>query len=133
MEPYSCCRATLRREIPEPDEAGAATVHDRDRPAETGRAGRPARREGLVPARLHRLADRVGTRRQTREQIVARGVSRCGYSDGAAGLNAPALETGPRRRINEHLAIDRCGPASLAGAHAAASSRGWVHHRRWVH
>src|SRR5437667_8039750 len=127
MEPYSCCVATLRRKIPEPDEADAVTSPDRFRPAETGRAGRPAPREALVPARLHRFADRVGTRRQTREQIVARGVGHCGYSDGAAGLNAPALETGPRRRINEHLTIDRRGPAGWAGTDAAAAR----HRRRW--
>src|SRR5437667_1832649 len=121
-------RPRLRGEIPEPDEAGAATVRDGDRPAETGRACRPARRERLVPTSLHRLADRVRARRQTREQVVARGVGHCGGTDRAADLNAPALETRPRRCINEHLAIERRGPAGRAGVHAAC---GRGHHRRF--
>src|SRR2546429_2951097 len=112
----------LRREITEPDEARAATIHDRDRPAETGRAGRTAGREGLVPARLYRLADGIGTRRQTREQIVARRVGHCGCTDRAAEPDAPTRETGPRRGcIEKHLAIDRRGPGARRGAHAGAA------------
>src|SRR5438067_9808601 len=89
-------RLTLRREISEPDEARAATVHDGNRPAETGRACRSARRERLVPTGLERLADRVRARRQTREQVVARGVGRRGRIDRTADRYAPALEAGPR-------------------------------------
>src|SRR5439155_25201469 len=105
------------------DEARAATVHDGNRPAETGRACRSARRERLVPTGLERLADRVRARRQTREQVVARGVGRRGCIDRTADRYAPALEAGPRRWINEHLAFDRRGPPGRAGAYANAGVR----------
>src|SRR3989475_9124997 len=118
---YSSCVLTLRREISEPDEARAATVHDGNRPAETGRASRSVRRERLVPTGLHRLADRVRARRQTREQVVARGVGHRGRIDRTADRYAPALEAGPRRCVNEHLTIDRRGPTGRAGAYATAA------------
>src|SRR5947199_6612436 len=97
---------TLRGEISEPDVAVAAAVCDVDRPAGTARAARPARREGLVPTRLHRLADRIDAGRQTGEPVVARGIGGRRCVDRAVELDAPARETGPRRRINEHLAVD---------------------------
>src|SRR5439155_22100246 len=128
-------RLTLRREISEPDEARAATVHDGNRPAETGRACRSARRERLVPTGLHRLADRVRARRQTREQVVARGVGHRGRIDRTADRYAPALEAGPRRCVNEHLTIDRRGPTGRAGAYATAAGHWgrsrWRRQRRW--
>src|SRR5712691_297102 len=120
----------LRREITEPDETRAETILDRDRPTQTSRAVRPARREGLVPARLHCLADRVRSRRQTREQVVARGVGHRGRIDRTADRYAPALEAGPRRCINEHLAIDRRGPTGRAGAYATAAGRRGRRQRR---
>src|SRR2546426_12810697 len=111
MEPFTSCALTLRVEIPEPDEADAATIIDGDRPAGAARAGRPALREGLAPSGIRRqhFADSIGAGRQTREQVVARGVGHGRRTDRAVELDAPARETGVQPCINEHLAVDRRG------------------------
>src|SRR5205823_9420288 len=63
---------TLRGEISEPDEAVAGAVLDGDRPAEAARAARAARREALMPTRLHRLAADIIAGPQACEHVVAR-------------------------------------------------------------
>src|SRR5436190_4716168 len=111
MEPFSSRPLNLRGEIPEIDVAVAAALRYRDRPAETGRTRRPARRERLVPTGLHRLADRIGARRQTEEHVGPRGVGHRRCTDGATELDAPAREAEPRGCINGHLAIERRCPS----------------------
>src|SRR2546426_10219332 len=104
MQPFTSCARTLRVEIPEPDEADAATVNDGDRPAVAARAGRPARREGLAPSGIRRqhLADSIDAGRQTREQVVARGVGHGGWTEPGAPARPPTpRDTGPRRRTQK--------------------------------
>src|SRR5437667_11380104 len=67
---YALATPSLRSHVGEVDEAGAAPVYERHGVPEPARATRPAGRVGLAPAGLQDFADRVGTGREAREDIV---------------------------------------------------------------
>src|SRR5438128_5987801 len=128
---YLPVRRPHLREIPEPDEVGAAPVHEGDcHTKDAASAVRPTRRGSLMPGGVGRqhLADGIGAARDTGENVVVPLYVK-GYPAGYRGcddrvvpvpeLDAPTREIGKTlgRVIYEHLAQDRPGPCAH-GVHA---------------
>src|SRR5438132_12974970 len=101
----------MLREIPKPDEVGAAPVHEGGcRSKDAAPAIRPTRRGGLVPGGVRRqhLADGIAAARDAGEHVVVpldvkRYAARYRRGDDRA---APVPE------LDEHLAQDRPGPCT---------------------